>query len=451
MDIPYELTVTHPASESIASMKSIVTDGVLTIQGVVRSDQAADSIVVRVTLENTTDVPATVSETDDVTRYDFSTNAVNLVEGANHFVIDADIMVAGELQSLSQSITVTYQPQAEYVAEPILTILSPVTGSQLNQESFYIVGDVTSFSGDASTTVNGNTVLLDANQTQSGTFKELISFSNSNTVTITIELTDGVGQSTSQQVTYHYDNTPPVITLDELVAWPTENVVKDYPYHLSGQVADDNISSVTINGQSVTLVPLGDAIYGFDVTLPLVPNEATTLSIVARDTAGSSSSKSVLLRLDSEVTLGMMVPPAELVLVNQGAVMTQQVAARINGVIGGATATLQLLQGGAVITAHNLAISSNLISGSVLIPAQAGNYSIAIELIDGGNVIARTSREISVEDPIVEDVAVTQVEPGNGSTGVEPNGFVSVLFNQPIDPTKLILSVKQTVHGDDLF
>jgi len=64
-----------------------------------------------------------------------------------------------------------------------------------------------------------------------------------------------------------------------------------------------------------------------------------------------------------------------------------------------------------------------------------------------GDITAQRRVNITLVDDAAVALAVTRREPANAATGLEPNTFIALSFNKPVDPAHLQINVKQTAHG----
>jgi len=321
----------------------------------------------------------------------------------------------------------------------------------LSEASFYLTGEVQSFSGAATVTLDGTPVNLQGGQSEGGYFQELVSFDNeASQREVIVRVSDADGRTTERSVSYSRDITPPQITVGGgIQPVPAENAVSDYPYILTGTVVDDNISSFSVNGQSVGLEPDGNpGSYRFAVNIPLGAGEPTAVSLSARDYAGNTHSVEYALRLAANITLEMLMPVANTTLISTGETISQQAAARVNGPIDGLMATAQVLnESGSEVDSSDLALGSGLASGYVTIPAAVGEYTVRIALHDASGLVSRTSRNITVQAPSSIALQLDRIEPADGATGIEPNTFISFFFNRAVDTSQLTIDVAETAHG----
>ena len=433
-----DLVILSPSASSTVSSASI------SVTGNIISEKAANQISVTIN-----GVPAALSPTSDVTVTQFSLQNIGLQEGAN--VLEVQAIVDYELYTdeiLNASVVVNYQPEQEESRAPEITIVKPSSNSYLATSDFYITLNYTSYSGGAHITINGTPVVL-ANK-QYGTISELLNFpAGQESWNVNVEITDSSSKVASQQVTYYLDTTAPVLQLDNAIQpSPVINTVTEQPYTLSGTVADSQIASLTINGSSIALQPTSNAgVYTFSAQLGLSLDSILSVNIEAKDYSGNITATEYSFELDSNVSMSMLLPPANTKLINLGQPINLQVAARLVGVVDNYSAKGVIKQGNNIIAESLLNIGEGLASGYIETPLQAGSYTIEISLLDQGVELTKTTRTISVENNQDVPLQLVNIEPNNGEQHIETNVPITLYFNKAIDPTKLNVEVRETAHG----
>ncbi len=79
-----------------------------------------------------------------------------------------------------------------------------------------------------------------------------------------------------------------------------------------------------------------------------------------------------------------------------------------------------------------------------------GKHQITVQVAGaGGTVLTRSSVTISLVNSNSVPLVLERSEPANSATGIAPNAPINLYFNKVIDPSKLSVSVKESVHGMD--
>jgi len=140
----------------------------------------------------------------------------------------------------------------------------------------------------------------------------------------------------------------------------------------------------------------------------------------------------------------MLAPADNTQLVSKGTPVTVQVAARLSLAPEGSAATVSVGNN----PPDTLSLSGTLASGPVELPQESGNYRISVSIKgQDGNLLATTSRTVSVVDAESVPVSLNKAEPASNATLVEPNAPVELYFNKAIDPARLSVEVRETLHG----
>lgn len=436
-DTVVRLTIDSPVGYSK------VTEPYVVVTGKLQSEVRSENIVLTVDNE-----PTALQSTALNTEYTYRSAPVQLQEGNNTILVQAVL----DTQTLQRSVVVIYEPEVAETDAPLISLLSPAPGSMLNSDSFTLAGEAISFSGAAQIRVNGELVSLQGGQTQAGSFQEILNFpAGAESFQVTASITDGENRTVAAQAIYYRDITPPVISVGGgLQPVPTENRVVASRYELFGVISETNLAGFTVNGQPVSVEP-GAAAGEYLFSLPLALSVSTPLTVElnARDAAGNSTSQEYTLLRDGSVTVDPLLPADGSEFINQGQPIALQVAAAIAGLSADLT-TYAVLTNAAdeILDQQTLSGSSTLLAGTVTIPAQAGDYDIAIEVRDlTDKVVGTAGLSVSVRDPQQVPVAIQKIEPANNATDIEPNGFVSVYFNQPVDPALVSITVNETLNG----
>ena len=437
-DATLALVIEQPVNGSVMNQPSLV------IRGILRNELPAQSQTVTVA-----GTPVALTPTSLTTEFRFESSTLELVEGINTFQIQAE----ADGQSVTSSVSVTYQPELVMPDAPVFRILSPAEGSYLAEEGFTLVGEVFAPGGLTSLSLDGVAIPFTTLQGGYYSFSEAIGFAvGADSLSMLLLAEDEEGQTSQLQIDYLRDQTAPVLVLDTpLSAAPTENGVTQHPYRLRGSLSDDNLAGFDINGTPVSLLP-GDLSgeYRFDVALELSPGTPMSLLLTARDQADNINQQEYILRLDASLSVSMLLPAAGTELVHSNAPIALQVAVEVSGTgAADAIAEALLVDGsGTTVASTTLTGASGLKSGEISVPALAEQYDINIVITNSASdVLAETSRSLTVRDPVVVPLALERTEPANGEVGVEPNGFIGLYFNQPIDISKLSVSLHETAQG----
>ncbi|WP_236213875.1 thrombospondin type 3 repeat-containing protein [Metapseudomonas otitidis] len=420
-----------------------VKDASLVVRGQLRSDKAAQRMEVLVNGQ-----PASLSATGQVTLFGFQSAPITLQSGPNTLTLQAWV----DQRSIQRSIVVTYQPPQASFKPPRFDNLSPANGSLLPGNGFMLGGQVSAEAGLERVSVAGRNLVLREPGAQLYDLREALNMPvGQNSYSVELLARDRSGQETRQTLSWKLDQEPPQITLDQtLVELPAKNRVGEQPYPIKGTLREANLSSFQINGNDVTLEPGGQAgEFRFASRIALPIGQPVSVTLVARDQAGNQLRREYSLELSAQAAINWVIPTEGTELLNLGEPVSLQVAARIEDLSGLlAPRAMLLAANGDLIADAPLTGDTTLKSATLQVPPQSGQYQL-LAVLQGGNgqVVAQSARSISLVTPQQVPVALERVEPANNARFVEPNGFISLYFNQAIDLAKLEIKVHETAHG----
>ena len=336
--------------------------------------------------------------------------AINVQNGAPEVFVDGDDIVIGGTTSSGDTCIAQITGTADDGTGPQPIVIS-VTGEGAEQ------------SFDAT--------LMFANFT--GTF-----------ITITIEVTDCLGRVSTLTYVVQQDTTAPVITVADVILGATINDVNDQPYRLRGTVTEANLSSLTINGRTIEVLPSAGDTFTFEADLELARGVERSFTIEARDLAGNSVSEALVLRLGTQLDLEILAPRSEQELIAPGATGPVTVSARVRGLSTGDIAQATL-DGGASLT---LTINGSLLEGTFDNVVSDADHAIQVQVrSSGGAVLAQSSVSFRLSNNESIPLELVRQEPINNATGIETNQFIALFFNRPLDVSLLEFEVRETAVG----
>jgi hypothetical protein len=387
----------------------------------------------------------TPSTTSVVGVYRFNLPNITLTQGSNAFLLRAETADGSDQYPLS----LTYLPHdAENLPAPVLSIISPVSGSQLNEQSFKLKGRVISQSGPMVVTVNGFAVSATSLNQQDYYFETLLQFpNNQDSLAVDISATDSLTKRTQLHANYRHDGSAPQFMFNniELKPSPELSYVLSSPFVVQGSVSDNNLASITLNDQPIVVQPNAVAgRYDFTVPVAIEPGAEHPLVFTALDQSGNRTQVTYTLKSAATANITPLLPSEGAELINTGTPIVVQTAARLSAVPSGSRVMVKV---GAQEIALNLA--GTLANGDVTLPAHAGDYTFIYQVLDANQaVIATSSRRVQVRDEQAVAVELVRHEPESAAINIEPNQPIELYFNKAIDPSKLSIAVTETLHGD---
>ena len=445
-----ETTVTVERAISLAPTVSITSpiDGVqintdtIDLQGVVYSTQIAEHV--RIILGNQQQF---ATANGSVGSYPFNFNNVPLTVGLNRLTVRVETPVGIAENTIivnRQVINESAEP-----TEPVIDITSPTINTTLSDAAINITGNVNGSDGPVTVTINGETVELIGAGEGSGNFDHTIDLSSfaSNDVVITIVATDINGNTSTETIDLTYDISSPVIdiTTPGLQAPPSVNRVVESSYILEGTVIDANLAGLMINGQSVGLLP-GDSdnSYNFKAALQLPIGQDELVTIEAWDQANNHTSRELIFNADVPVTIELITPRDGVELLVAGTTTEIEIVARLTGLAADDVASV-FTSG---VAAQTLDLDGNVANGLLTLPANEGPHQLTLQVHNAnGELISQAHTNITLANSDNIELELARYEPDNAQTGIEPNAFVALYFNKPIDSNLLQVTLRETVHG----
>jgi choice-of-anchor A domain-containing protein len=422
---------------------SITTKRTTTIRGEIYSILPVSALTLRINEWQLS--PKTTNKADV---YAFSIPDIKLEYGINTF----NLVVQSTSNKQAQKVlNINYTADnAEEIAPPKITLNSPSANALLNQEIFRLSALIESSAGPLTVALNGNRLIDAADGITRYNVNELVTFNGAeNSTTVTIKATDSLQKITDKVVTFYRDTSGPVIVLDTPLTPSVANNVSASPYVMNGTVSDDNLASILFNDQPVTLQPSGlENTYAFSVTIPIASQTTLPVSIVAYDRSGNKTTQEYQLRNEATATLVPLLPAPNTEYINTGEPIAVQVAARINGLVGDETVTVQFLADNTLSDPVTLVINGELASGMLSLPAVTSEMTIIISLhSQRSELITQSKIAVKVTSSADVPIAVARMEPLHNSAHIEPYTPIEIYFNREIDLSLVSVQVRETLHG----
>jgi hypothetical protein len=414
-----------------------VSSDTISVAGTVRSSLPPEQI--RLVFQGQVDFPQGSGG-----NYTFSVGSAKLHEGSNLILVRAETPYG--TVSAQSLVTMAVAPEPEEQTPPEVEMYSAQPDSYITSDTFQISGVATGNADIVSVTINGQPVSITGSGTKVS-FDTTLDFGGSDHLDVTQVVTDSNGQTTTLHYTIYHDDGAPSLTLDGgLQEAPFVNALTQAPYQLQGTVSDTNLAGFSINDKPVGLLPGEAGKYRFNVGLDLVRGQESLVTLKVWDKAGNSTSKSIVLRLDSSLAIEIISPSAGAELNTTTDTMELAVAYRVPGMADDDQAAASV-DG---LALNGLSRSGENVSGTVPLSLTAGPHQLSVAVRSaGGDILAQTAVTFQIVDLRLVPLALTRQEPVNNAVGIQNNGFIAFYFNNSIDPALLQVQVLETVHGKD--
>ena len=372
----------------------------------------------------------------------FTFDNIPLREGFNRLVVSVTTP-AGNTDATTTLTLQTDEPLPVEVPPPTLDLGTTGLVTTVSDSNVTISGDA-SGTGPVTVTINGQEAALTGSH-----FEQVVDLTTltAGSSEVTVTVTDSQGNTTSRVLVFNLDIAPPVISLTSpgIQLAPQVNRVIETPYILEGLVNDTNLSSFTINGQNVSLLPgVNNQSFTFSAPITLPFGVETLITLEATDLAGNRTSREIVFLANAQSEVEMVSPADGAEIIVSGANPVVSVVARVSG-LPADTAVVAIADGAAPV---ELFLDGNAASGTVTLANTNENHVVIVEARDNlSTVIARGRSNFSIVNNEAVELEVSRFEPVNGETGVEPNEFILINLNKPIDLSLLQVEVRETAHG----
>jgi hypothetical protein len=426
-----ELVVTEPVPGAVLYKETV------DVRGVVRSSLPAGQIRLSV------DGGESVFPSGENGVYSFELPRVPLVVGSNILIVQAETPRG----------TTAIQVAVRREAGPSGGLLAPVIELNVKKndvftssDTFTVSGLVRSSSPLSSISVNG--AFLGFQQIgEVASFRKELSFSSAGAslVPIVVEAVATSGGRAAATYTMHKDGQAPILEVERLQEMPAVNSLLATPYRLEGSVTDPNLAGLVVNQQSIGALPGGAPDeWTFEVSIPLSRGAPVSVNVQAWDLAGNVTSRLYQLSYDASVELEIIEPQAGTVLYSHGATEKISVKAAAPGLSDTDVAVARLDGGSEQV----LMRTGDILNGSFDVTVDGASHNIAVEVrAQDGVILASALASVRVVDAESVPLSVSRFEPRTGDAGIEPVTSVALYFNRPVDPSRLTIDVRQTVHG----
>jgi hypothetical protein len=253
-------------------------------------------------------------DTQPVISYHFDTNADSIYgvqplvapEGTHTLTYYA----TDRLGNRSETGTVTIAVDS---IAPVIALTSPRDGEMLNSASFVVQGTV-----DVGSTlqINGQGTAVDA----TGSFAAPVTIQGTS-ATIVVDATDLAGNAAHKTVSVSIDKTPPTLTVSQPVNFQK---IQRLPIVVTGKTEAG--ATVTVQGAAATVLADGS----FEYPIASATDGPLTVTVVARDGAGNTATRTIILSVLSTKLVQMQVG-AKSALVNGQSVALQVAPVVRNG------------------------------------------------------------------------------------------------------------------------
>ena len=373
-------------------------------------------------------------------RYSFSFPNAQLSPGVN--TLTASAMTPGGNGQASVHVVQGKKDEDPKGLPPQIRLHYPGANRTMTTPNVNLSGEVEVSVPPAAMTLDGAPVTLTRRGATLYGFSAGVTLSGEHS--FTLRATDGDGQAATQNVRLSFDDAAPQLMLDELQPAPAINTVRERPYRLTGTATDAHLSGVSVNGDGLLLRPLGENRYAFEWNASLPTGQDLNVLAIAWDTAGRETRQNYILRADATAVMEVLQP------LEGAEVAVPQLPGTINVMVRALAEEVAEIKAGIGNTDTSLGRDGVVFGGALPLAgiAQDGTALIQFKAYnEAGAQIGHATVRVRVQTLQDVPLAVQETVPANGQADTLPNIPVTLRLNKPIDPAKLSVTVRETVHG----
>ena len=357
-----------------------------------------------------------------------------------------EFVVLNGKKTLKQTLEYTFQPaDMSLYPAPLINVLTPNNNTRTAQEQQPLTVSIESNVGGLTASMNGLPVDVSANGDGIYSIARSLYLEEGHNQ-YTIEITDALGQGSLQTLELYKDTLAPQITLKQDYLKPPEvNTLLSNSVIIKGSVVADDLASLSIAGQQVTLQQIDETNYEFEQTVKIAVNQDALIAIQAKDTLANSSTQAYYFHATSNLTMDWVTPlfPVQWIL-EMG---TQRpFAIKLKDASGGENYNIELA-GPQQNTNIAFTKINDLLTGSFSEITQKGEYHVKVTASENGQRLTQMINKLTVISQDDLPIKITQVVPVAESRNLEPDAAMQVNFNRPVDVNKLSIVARRTLHG----
>ena len=417
-----DIVVTSPVENTQSELASI------TIEGYVVSQFPESKLLVH--LGERQQIPKKIDD-----RYAFRFVDVSLQSGFNPFTLYVDTPDG----RVDKVLNVGFQVNSDEILKPVIQISTPASGV-VTQNDAVIQGRVISpFNPEL--VIAGEKIELN----ERGYFQHKVIFSEVTDAQLDVVLvvTDAFNHSTNKTLKLINDVTAPSLTFKrtDLQFSPVINHTLNEHTILSGEVEGSHFSALMLNDRVVPTERLSEGRYQFNIRLDVPSNENKQFQILAIDTAGNKTARSITVENQAQLDVELVTPSLKNYQIDRGQTSLPVV--------------LRLSQSGhysvsaevAGKVAVDLALIDNIAQGELSLVDVQGRVELIVRVYEQGVVVSSLAVPLVIGSLNLDDVLVTAHTPSNGNTLLEPDEPIVLHFNQMVELEHLNIELLETVHG----
>ena len=371
---------------------------------------------------------------------------LTLNPGDNEFILQ----VAADGRSLQQEINYRYQPTdlTEYPA-PVVSLRSPAETSRTAADEIALLGTVDSPVGGITATINGHDLVV--RETSDNAYSiagELSLTEGENQYTLQVE--DALNQTSQVTFAVEQDRTAPELIITNGFGEALNELLSPRVV-IEGSSSSEDLAYISVNGTNVSLERSANGSYTFAYPVTLPVQQQMNLEVIAADDLGNNTTQTYPLIATNNLTMEWITPvlPAQWIIERGTA---YPFAVKLDGASGAESYEIYFTRqdentGENVKTPVTHTKTGQLLAGTLPLLAEKGEYTLVVEAHLNSEDSITLEGRVSVisQDDIPLEIA--DVVPANDSSDSEPDTFISVTFNRPVDPAGISITAKRSLIG----
>lgn len=373
--------------------------------------------------------------------YVFTAN-VGLLPGDN--TLELEVIAGGE--SSKQMLSYFFKPDdLSMYPIPSLSVSPSQDHIVTANQAFPISVNIDSQVGRLTAQINGLAVQVSQLGEAQFYIDEILNLTEGDNV-IEIKVTDALQQTQMAQLHIKLDTSAPTVQFNDGFALPPAvNQIEASQFVLSGVVTETDVASVFISGEQVALELDAAGHYIFSHPVRIVANQDFLVEIEATDILGNSSQQGLYFKTVNNLSMEWVTPifPVEWTFETS----TQKpFAVKLISDSGGESYQVQLIgeNKSEEIPFNQI---GKLLTGNLPEIAEKGDYQLSISAYQSGQLISQLIGKLKVLSQEDLPIEVTSIVPEREGNQIEPDTYLQVNLNRPIDPSKLEIIVRRTLHG----
>ena len=342
--------------------------------------------------------------------------------------------------------SVLYRP-ADYVV-PQLVSTQPQNNALLQNQNFNLELIIQTSVGAPVVTLNNETATPTAVSATQFRVSSVQSFvEGSDSLSVSVAITDILGGEAQQTLTFTRDLTAPDITINNpFELSPFINATEGDSVTLSGLISETNLAEATLNGEQLALTPLAEGEWEFSQSISTPKQQERFITLRVLDTSGNETVREYLVKNQTQTRISVLTPKAGTQYISDGEnAIRVQIAATLEGLANGER--VEFSSDG--VNWLSATVANDFASSTLSLPPEAGSYTLLARVITASNDFVISEESVEVSSILKEDIPVSLLRqaPKADSQHNPIASSIELHFAAELEQDKLSVSVTESVNG----